>query len=358
MLLFYPNYFLQAEFWVDFWQTTNPSEHQYFTFEEELEGFKISCFVYQYSWHLEQKFRYIPRFPGLNFDPQIEPDLLKKLSLKLLQKIVLDCQQNDICFLKLDFEDQLASILDIQTESELKDFCQKNKQNLKVKTTTKKLQWNQTITLNLEPLLIQKEKIISAIQDEQVSTEKLADFFKTSKDFWQTTNQNVRRYTKKVLDSNWQISIAKNEVNFEAFWQVYNLTKDRQQFHIYSREYFSKLFNKDQSRIVVLRNENQVIACWFGLVSDNTLTYLYGGNTPFSLENYGQYLLHLVAVNIAFDEDLQFYDLGGFDPAHGYAKFKENYKGNKRIFAGPIDIIFKTWTAAAIELLAKLRNIF
>lgn len=363
MLLAYPNYIFQTEAWADFWVETNGNDHKYYFFEEELEGFKISCIVYDYPWHLEQRIRYLPRFPGLNFDYSISAELLNKLSLKLLNKIILDCQEMGITFLKIDFEDQLASTLEVETSQKLVDFFQNSFKDLKFRTNTKKFQWNQTITLDLDSIIKQRTNIISAIHGEQVNANKLSQFLQSSKDFWQTTNNNVRRYTKKVLTGQWEISIIKDEANFESFWKVYNQTKVRQQFHIHNREYFQTLYNKDESRIIILKNHDdvaagEVVAVWFGLVSENTLTYLYGGNTEYSLENYGQYLLHLVAVNLAFEEDLRFYDLGGFDPEHGYGRFKENYKGIKRIFPGPVDIIFKPLKVKLIDILSDLRNIF
>ncbi|MEI6728055.1 MAG: GNAT family N-acetyltransferase [bacterium] len=358
MQLTYPNYIFQTEAWADFWVETNGPNHLYYWFEDILEGQKISCIIYEYPWHLEQRIRYLPRFPGLNFNQSIAPELLNKLSLKLLQKIVLDSKEKGIAFLKIDFEDQLANTLEVETDQKLLDFFQANFKNLKIKTKTKKFQWNQTIILDLDSIIKERVNIISAIQDEEVIYSKLRQFLDSSKDFWQTTNNNVRRYTKKVLTGQWEISIIKDDANFESFWQVYNQTKDRQQFHIHNKKYFQKLYNQHESRIIILKNQNEVVAAWFGLVSDNTLTYLYGGNTQYSLENYGQYLLHLVAVNLAFEENLRFYDLGGFDPDHGYGRFKENYKGVRRIFPGPIDIIFKPFKVKLIDILSGLRNIF
>lgn len=354
----YPNYIFQTKEWADFWIETNGAGHRYYLYEETLDGQKLSCIIYEYPWHLEQRIRYLPRFPGLNFDANISPELLNKLSIKLLQKIILDSQQNGICFLKIDFDDQLASLLKVETENNLADFFKQNFKQFKANTQSKKFQWNQTITLDLEPILSARSAIVSAIEGDEVNFAKLNQFFQTSKDFWQTTNSNVRRYTKKVLTLPWQVSISSDESNFESFWEIYNQTKDRQQFHIHDKKYFQTLYKKPESRIIILKNQDKVEAAWFGLVSENTLTYLYGGNSQYSLQNYGQYLLHLVAVNIAFEENLRFYDLGGYDSNQGYGRFKENYKGVKRVFPGPIDIIFKPFKVKLIQTLSALRNIF
>ena len=187
------------------------------------------------------------------------------------------------------------------------------------------------------------------------SSSVLSQFFVNTRQFWSRTNENVRRYTKKSLQSGWNISADKTDENFEAFWHVYQSTSDRQQFFTHHKSVVQNLMKYDFSRIIILRDQNnQPQSVWMGIVSDSTLTYLYGGNTPDSFKNYGQYLLHLVALKMTSDEGLQYYDLGRYDPEKSYSKFKENYHGTIRNFLGPIDLIISPVKYYSINFLIRV----
>ena len=329
----YPRYFLQTKSWGEFWLKSNPKNHKLIEISIENE----THFIYEYPWQLGQKFWYIPRAN------------LGKTYTSNLQKIITKARGQKVVFVKMDFDDEWLEQNKIENNSKLLDLLKKLP--VQPKLSHKKLQFNQTPVLSLEGILkADSEKINVEIEDPQA----LQNFYQNTQDFWSQTNQNVRRYTKKSLTKNWQISTQKTEQNFQNFLQIYNQTKERQGFAIQTKSYLKNLFKHLDSRLILLSNSaGQPQAFWFGWVSENTLTYLYGGNTPESFKNYGQYLLHLVAVAMGYQENLNFYDLGGYDSKSGYGKFKENYRGQIRNFLGPVDLVLKTSKYQLINLIIK-----
>lgn len=342
MLYNFPKYFIQNQNWSSFWLAANPIAHKVHKIKvnEQIEP----VLIYQYPWQFGQNFWYLPRlFLPDNLSRAEINNYLKSLFIKIKE----ESKKYNPIFLKIEIDDQLSKFLELYSTKQLADYLQNNF-DFKTKTDTKTIQYLQTITLDLQSL----ESIKT---DDNFSLESLTKFYQESASFWKNTNENVRRYTKKSLSQNWKIVTEKTDITFQEFYKVYNQTKDRQNFAIQTETYLKSLFNQEFSRIIILYDDNnQPQAVWFGTISEQTLTYLYGGNTAISFEKKGQYLLHLVAVKMAVNQGLIFYDLGGYNSKLGFGKFKENYKGILRNFVGPVDIIFRPAKYATTNLIIKL----
>jgi lipid II:glycine glycyltransferase (peptidoglycan interpeptide bridge formation enzyme) len=242
---------------------------------------------------------------------------------------IMDDLQTDasIIFLKVDLDDALVAKLGIS-----KDHIESNfKYHFSYQKSYKSIQFLETMTLDLSPVI--------DTQIPDLSLPSLRDFYTQNQNFWSSTNQTVRRYTKKSLSQPWHTSAAKSEQNFAAFYEVYTQTKDRQNFAIQPRSYLYKLFQKEWCKCIILSSDQtgKAECVWLGIESDKTLTYLFGGNTDYSFSHQGQYLAHLVAVQQASQLGLDYYDLGGYNKALGFGKFKEGYKGQIRSFYGAYD---------------------
>jgi Acetyltransferase (GNAT) domain len=338
-------YFLQAYDWTKFWESVNNKPHEIFKFQVSNKDFVLSTVVYQYPWYLGQKFWYIAKGGVLsqrqikdndktrikNKDQNRWNDIKKQdlLSLfwELNKEIYNQAKQQQLCYIKADWEESLTQRLELHDNQDLLNFY-KTKYS-RVKISNKIIQYLQTMTLDMTLIP----------QGQAFGLNQLSEFYEYSKLLWNNTNTNVKRYTKKSLTLDWQISVDKTDDNFEAFWQVYSQTKDRQAFVTQSKEYTKRLFDQDFSRIIILRNGAGEPCCvWQGIVFGDTFVYLSGGNNQYSFDNYGQYLMHLVAVWLGYCEGLQIYDLGGYDKTKGFGRFKENYKGQIRTFLGDVDI--------------------
>lgn len=356
----YPKYFFQSQKWVDFAAPALGTGHQILEFRQNLSesDLALDVFVYQYPWHLKQKLWYIPRFPGfnqdfaiafnkldksnLNLSSQVQADL-KRAFIKLIRKVILQAKSNGVTFLKVDFDDQICSLININSTHELLQFLKSQGVEQQVKISSKIIQYTATMTLDLQQLEnLQPQAQTKHIGSLDLLTEGLKNFYEKNSKYFLTWEKNTRRLTKHALDKNWQVSISKTQENFEAFYNLLKQTSLRQNFGIQPKKYLLNLFNQDFSRIIVLKDtQNIVQAAWFGIVTEQTLTNLYAGNSQISLKDNGQYLMHLAAIKLAMDEKLRYYDMGGYNPKLSFGKFKDGYKGNVRFFYGPVDILIK-----------------
>lgn len=365
MIFKFPAYFFQSEKWAKFWLEASLPGHAYFKIETKRQlgsfTFVISAIVYKYPWFFGLNHLYLAKAPALSVENiqgeevnlpenfEVEKENILKLFTDFLEKTMELAKAEKSVFIKADFDHQVTNLFGILDNSELVNFL-KNNLGKPVTLSSKVIQYLSTITLDTR--LAQSKfntfirHTLSASQTSFLSKDKLGvsllQFFEQSSEFWKTTNSNIRRYTRKSLQIGWVCDELKSESNFEDFWEVYSQTSKRQKFTTYSKSYTKQLYDKDFSHIILLRDENGVAqSCWIGIESENTLTYLYGGNTEKGLEKYGQYLIHLVAVRLCVFKKLRFYDLGGYDSRHGYGKFKEGFHGEVRNFLGPVDILLQ-----------------
>ncbi|MEM1312251.1 MAG: GNAT family N-acetyltransferase [Patescibacteria group bacterium] len=347
----YPEYFLQTKEWADYWQKANPHRHTFYEFTAEFTpSKKLYCIAYEYPWQLGAKFWYIPKMPAIQGFSDSED--LKMGLYKLLSQVVAKAKLSQVAFIKCDFDDNLSSLLNyIDDQSLLKDLS-RILQNTGIRKSPKVLQYLSAMVI--EPQLNEHE-LKTTIDNSQLSLE---EFFRLSRSFWLTTNENIRRYTKKSLKQGWVVSTEKDQSNFESFWSVYQSTSYRQRFFTHAKSNLEKLLAEKNSRIIVVSDSEGVPqAVWMGWVSERTLTYLHGGNTPQSFKYYGQYLVHLAALKIVLQEKLSFYDLGKYDEGYGYSNFKKGYRGDIRKFAGPIDIVLEPLSYNIISNLLKVKRL-
>jgi Acetyltransferase (GNAT) domain len=350
-------YFLQQKEWIQFWRSVNLLPHKTLKFKVSKGIYTLSTIVYQYPWYFGQKYWYISKGGVLenlesgkfNNWNSLEKSELENLFWHINLKIKEAAKVEGVCYIKADWEEGLTNRLGFENLDSWLSFYQSRYNT--ARRSHKIIQYLQTMTLDMS--------LIS--QGVKFDISELEKFFEYSKAFWSTTNSNVKRYTKKSLTLGWQISIEKSEENFEAFWSVYSATKDRQAFVTQKKEYTRTLFDQEFSRIIILRNaEGDPCCVWQGIVFGNTFVYLTGGNNQYSFDNYGQYLMHLVAVWMGYCEGLDVYDLGGYDKTKGFGRFKENYKGQIRTFLGDIDIPVKLFQFnlidAGLRLVKKVRG--
>lgn len=356
-------YFVQTQQWAEFWQLANPVNHTYFWIETKNEQHKLKFLVCQYPWHLKQNLWYVSKGGILediktgeinNWNNITKADL-QQLFLTLVNELNMKAKKQNITFVKYDFEEEMIQKLELESNQAVLELLQKNIHSNTL-ISNKIIQFLSTMTLAFD--IVQNVKTI-----EEYTKENLSEFWNETKSFWKTTNSNVKRYTKKSIEKSWVVSTEKSQENFEKFFRIYNHTKDTRGFAIQSRDYLLKLYAQNFSKIIIINDENDEPQCvWYGIQIGDTQTYLYGGNTQKSFDDYGQYLVHLIALNLGLKDGAKFYDLGGYDPNMGYGKFKDNYKGTIRTFSGVFDVPINNWkykaTNAIISVIKKIQSIF
>jgi lipid II:glycine glycyltransferase (peptidoglycan interpeptide bridge formation enzyme) len=334
----YDPYFLQTEDWAMFWKKNVALGHDFFEISFRDKNFAFTAIVYKYPWHLNQSFLYLPKGPTFKLLTKEKKSSFRSSLRNFLLKLLEKARVENCTFIKLEFGDEVLDFLRLEGERDLFKLIQimftpngrLNTSGVKVFKDVKNIQYLSTVTLDLKYLG----------QIDNYTKNNFDAFFSNSSTFFSMTNANIRRYTKKSLNFGWRVDFAKNDKNFDIFWEIYKETSKRQKFAVHDKNYFRGLVNEDFSRLILLRDsQNKPHCCWLGIVSGETIYYLYGGNTGESFKNYGQYFMHLVIMYLGKIENLSYYDLGGYDSGKGFGKFKEGYRGNIRHFAKPIDIV-------------------
>lgn len=262
----------------------------------------------------------------------------------------------------------------------------------------KKIQYLQATTLDLKfdqqrahSQILANSEVVLANPDnswQQPSLEQkassnqisdLVDFYQQNQSLWQGFNERVRRYTRKIFkeyeSGKYLIITDKTDQAFEDFYGLHLATSQRQNFPTQSKDYLRQLFWQDFVQIIIIKSRTElqgeiakntlfekrlglgtvsqvensnldspveiVESVFLGLVLDGTLTYLLGGNSPGALKNHLQYLLQAKALQVAWQHNCQFYDLGGWEKGSGYGDFKNGYRGRLRTFFGPFDLALK-----------------
>lgn len=392
-----PNNFLQTATWSKFWLEANGDvNHKIHTLEIDADwriklskstdhsefetgefdslraeslkdglefSSKNTTLVYQYPWKFNQVWLYIPRL-GVNLKPANKNDA-HQLFQKIIKEVIEIGKTEKATLIKLDFDlnfynlltfeevpsPQLSSKLvtyqdeeldnpvnnTIRAKGNLHDSAGKLSliSNRKVVYSSRKINFLSTIVLDVSYISSQ-----DFADNSKPSLEELQLLFFQNSQFWNTTNQNVRRYTKKSIEQKWKVEINNN--SFEDWYSVYQATVKRQNFATHTKEYLQKLYDQEFAQSIILRDEFGISqAAWLGGIFENTLIYLHGGNTEESFKKYGQYLIHLVAINIASKNSCTNYDLGGWEEGKGFSKFKEGYHGKIVNYPGNFDVVLK-----------------
>jgi lipid II:glycine glycyltransferase (peptidoglycan interpeptide bridge formation enzyme) len=353
-------YFPQTQEWADFWLSVNPKRHFLHRIELGVEGLKLECLVYEYPWHLGQNFLYVPQGPVISNPEKVEFLEVQALLEKFFSRLQELAQKRSSIFAKIDLDNKLQTCLQI-TDDDSAGQLVGRLQSKPALAKTKILMYNKTYFLDLKEVydsLRSSEKALANQDFESINTQDLTDFMAQTNDFWLLRSKDIRNSTRRSLQESWRITISKTESDVEDFWSVFSQTQKRQNFPSHSKNYFKQLLSHQNSRLIILRDEqNEPQSAWLGWAGETYLTYLHGGNTDKSFEKFGQYLIHLAAIYRCYRESKPYYDMGGYQVGSGFAKFKDKYKGQLVEFLGPTDILYHKLTYYSIKTLIQLAKL-
>lgn len=343
----YPPYFLQTRDWLDFWKQASGSGHDFQLFEKGC----LQAYIYEYPWHLGQKLWYLPKAPVLVDSQYCDKESIERNFQQLIQQVIEQAAKSSISHIKIDFDDTISNLIGLHTPKDFESYLRLKMPNLKNQLNLKarKIQYLQCTVCKIKDLI------------KPEADQNLVDFYNNTGEFWATTSERVRRYSRKTLklleEGRYTVSTDKSEDNFAAFWKVHKHTADRQGFGTQSLEYLRQMCFSPMGRIIIIRDmEGRPQTVWLGVADSSTLYYLCGGNTDLALKEHLQYLLHIAALKLARLNGLQYYDMGGYDPKSGYGQFKDGYRGRLREFVGPVDIIINPTVYFPIHTLLNLKN--
>jgi FemAB family len=357
-----PANFLQSTDWSNFWVKSNNQDHKIYSLVSETNTAngleKFSTILYKYPWKFNQTWLYIPRFgSGFNINTKKDATIVFQSTVSQALKIG---KEIGATLLKIDFDNTFYTFLlngDSLNESGEKSHSKylANLISQEIVESPRQINFLSTIVLDISKIQPNKYELVYKNGDTFVdkflvesesrpsfslSLDELKNFFTNNSDFWNKTNQNIRRYTKKSLDINWKVEI--DTCTFDEWYEIHYTTAKRQKFATHPKKYLKELFEEKFTHSIVLKDVDGVAqSAWLGGIFEDTIVYLHGGNKQGGFDKYGQYLIHLAAIYIGKAYNCNFYDLGGWEEGKGFSKFKEGYKGQIEKYPGAYDVILK-----------------
>jgi lipid II:glycine glycyltransferase (peptidoglycan interpeptide bridge formation enzyme) len=345
------SHFTHSSTWAEIWLKSKGQPHTYFVFESQ--GLRL--IVYQYPLIRDQVFWLINSF-GQLLDIPVNADHLTLVMQDLVSQAK---SKKNVVFVKTYFNpdfvesifESITNVDNSKNDSVLVSFLARSV-ICKVIKPKINMQNNSTILLDLTTISRAQSESFDETFDYQSDLGRFMDY---SKNFWSKTSTNVRRYSKKSLQQGWKIEV--DEDNFEAAFDLLEKKSKELNFFLHSRDIVRTVVNSECGHLICIKNSSgEICGCWVGIGIENTMLYWYGANNQQSLDQYGQYLMHLTAIALASKLGCQLYDLGGYSPTLGFGKFKELYKG--RIFEpyGDYDFVIKSGYYRLDKLLVWVKD--
>jgi len=302
----YPNQFLQSWEWGEFQSSLG---RKVWRFKIEREGELVSmgqAIGHELPFGLS--YIYLPRGPLTNPVAKNHPNEFLKLFILEVKKFV----QKPVF---------------IRTESTGFDFGEHSWQKVR------DVQPSHTLILDLE-------------RDED---ELLADMH-------QKTRYNIRVAGKH------EVGVRKMEENeFEKFWELIEVTTERDKFRAHPKSYYKKMLESlgSMAEVWFAEYKGKVIAANLMIFWGDTVVYLHGASSRDYKNVMAPYLLHWELIKQAKADAYKFYDFWGIAPADspnhpwaGITRFKKGFGGTEVTYPGTFDLpISKPW-----YLLYKLRT--
>ncbi len=155
------------------------------------------------------------------------------------------------------------------------------------------------------------------------------------------TRYNIRLAQKHGV----KIFTSSREKDFNIFWELLKQTAQRENFKIYSRDYYYQLLNLPSgfNRLYLAKYKDKVLAAHCVNFFNQTVTYLHGGSSREEKKVMAPYLLHAQVIQDAQQENFSFYDFWGINQTKwpGLTRFKLNFGGLKVYYPGTFDYVFK-----------------
>jgi lipid II:glycine glycyltransferase (peptidoglycan interpeptide bridge formation enzyme) len=160
------------------------------------------------------------------------------------------------------------------------------------------------------------------------------------------TRYNIRYAKRKG------VNIKENcDLNdLEEFYNILEVTADRDEFGIRNYEYFKSmwkyLIETGYGKLFMAEFEGRYIAGTLALICGNKVWYSYGASDNVYRNKQPNYLLQWTMINWAIENDCEVYDFRGVsgdlsedNPLYGLYRFKKGFNGDFTEFIGEYDLV-------------------
>ncbi len=178
----------------------------------------------------------------------------------------------------------------------------------------------------------------------------------------QKTRYNIRLSHKKGV----KVRDAGLE-EFDAWWQIMDETKERDQFRLHSKKYYKKMISISFIKLVVAEYQGKIIAGNILSFFGDTCTYVHGASSNEFRNVMAPFALQWQTIQVAKKQGLKYYDFYGIDEEKwpGVTRFKKGFlpasrqdNGGEINYPGTFDMVFDNNKYLIYKLLRKIRRLF
>ncbi len=159
---------------------------------------------------------------------------------------------------------------------------------------------------------------------------------------------NIRLSGRKDIE----VKMMTNQEGVDIFYDILQETASRDSFIIHSKNYYERIVDlmaeKNMVKIFVAFYKNEPLAAVYIFCYGDKIWYMYGASSNEQRNRMPNHAIHWEVIKWAKSQSYKTYDLWGIPvnphsdhPLYGVYRFKKGFKGEKKVFIGMHDLVFK-----------------
>ena len=148
--------------------------------------------------------------------------------------------------------------------------------------------------------------------------------------------------------------------DFDEFWRLMQLTGKRDQITVHSKDYYQKMLNLPDVRLVLAKLDGRIVATAIAVFFGDWAIYLHGASDYEYRGVMAPYLLQWQMIKDAKAAGCRYYDFWGADEKlwPGVTRFKVGFAPAQPLvgYAGAFDLPINRMKYAAYKLLKKIKK--
>jgi len=159
---------------------------------------------------------------------------------------------------------------------------------------------------------------------------------------------NIRLSKRKDIE----VEMMTNQKGIDIFYDILEETANRDSFIIHPKIYYEKVVDYlkkgDMIKIFIAFYHKKPLAGVYIFCFGNKIWYMYGASSAEHRNRMPNHAIHWQVIKWAKNNNYKTYDLWGIPvkprpehPLYGVYRFKKGFKGEKKVFIGMHDLIFK-----------------
>lgn len=210
------------------------------------------------------------------------------------------------------------------------------------------------IFLKIEPLSVVPQGLIKSLKEWQPMKTIILDLDKSAEELLEQT-QTKTRYNIRLAQKR-EVAIRENG-EIDVFLNLLKKTAKRDKFHLHEDNYYRKLVENLDIKILTAEYQGEVIAADLFSFTGKKAIYLYGASDYEHRSAMAPALLQWRAILKAKELGCREYDFWGIDEKKwpGVTRFKRGFGGREVSYPGSFDLILRPIWYRIYQVVRKLR---